>query len=111
MSAASNKPESSSPPVGAAPSPAPDAPYDDLVTRLLAAYDTGPRSMHHLGAYELPQMGEVVRCLEEMRALIFPGFVGSPLVGALAAEVRQVVHERILDLSWRLRRQIYRGLH
>jgi serine O-acetyltransferase len=104
MSAAPTKPET-------AATPASDAPYDDLVTRLLEAYDKGPRSMHHLGAYELPQMGEVVRCLEEMRALIFPGFVGSPLVGAAAPEVRQVVHERILDLSWRLRRQIYRGLH
>ncbi len=85
--------------------------FDDLVTRLLASYDTGPRAMHHLGAYELPLMSEVVRCLEEIRALLFPGFVGGALVGAGAAEVRAVVHDRVNDLSFRLRHQIYRGLH
>jgi serine O-acetyltransferase len=105
MSAAPTKPEA------IAREPEASGPYDGLVTRLLQAYDAGPRSMHHLGGYELPQMAEVVRCLEEIRALLYPGFVGSPLVGAAPDEVRRVVHERVLDLSWRLRRQIYRGLH
>jgi serine O-acetyltransferase len=83
----------------------------DLLDRLLSAYESGPRAMHHLGAYELPQPAEVARCLEDLRALIFPGFVGDPLVGARPAEVRASVEARIADLERRLRHQVYRGLH
>ena len=60
-------------------------PVAELVARLLASYASGPRTMHHLGAYELPQMAEVVKCVDEIRALLFPGFVGAPLVGAAEA--------------------------
>lgn len=52
---------------------------DELVDRLAEAYAAGPRSMQHIGAYELPQMTEVVRCLDDVRALLFPGFVGGAL--------------------------------
>jgi serine O-acetyltransferase len=89
----------------------PADPADELVTRLLASYDAGPRSMHHLGAYELPQMGEVVASLEAVRALLFPGFVGAPLVGAGEAEIRAHVKEGLAELARRLGRQVYRGLH
>jgi len=88
-----------------------DDPTNELVTRLMQSYEAGPRAMHHLGAYELPQQAEVARCLEEVRALLFPGFVGNPLVGARPEEVRAYITERLDDLSRRLRRQIYRGLH
>lgn len=82
-----------------------------LVGRLLASYEAGPRSMHHLGGYELPQVAEVVVCVEEIRALLFPGFVGPALVGAAREEVNAFIHGRLEDLIQRLRRQIYRGLH
>jgi serine O-acetyltransferase len=92
---------------------APLAPDDeaDLVDRLVASYESGPRTMHHLGAYELPQVAEVARCLEDIRALIFPGFVGGAMVGARPAELRSYIAERLDDLGRRLRRQVYRGLH
>ena len=92
--------------------PEPETPgAGDLVARLMESYASGPRTMHHLGAYELPQGSEVARCLEEVRALVFPGFVGGPLVGARPEEVRAYITERLDDLSRRLRRQVYRGLH
>ncbi len=88
----------------------PDA-NEALVDQLLAAYQAGPRAMHHLGAYELPQMAEVVKCIEEARALLFPGFAASPGVAASPAEIRVWVRDRLADLERRLRRQVYRGLH
>jgi serine O-acetyltransferase len=91
--------------------PVADPEPSDLVDRLMASYQAGPRAMHHLGAYELPQVAEIARCVEEVRALIFPGFVGSALVGARPEEVRAYISERIDDLQHRLRRQVYRGLH
>jgi len=84
---------------------------DELVARLMQSYQAAARTMHHLGAYELPQIAEVARCLEEIRGLIYPGFVGNPLVGARPEEVRAYITERLDDLSRRLRRQVYRGLH
>jgi serine O-acetyltransferase len=81
----------------------------DLVGQLVASYQAGPRSMNHLGAYEPPQMAEVVRCLEDVRALMFPGLVGPMLDGP--DEVRNAIRNRLADLSRRLRRQVYRGLH
>src|SRR4051794_12833344 len=95
----------------AAPKKTPDG-DDDLVTRLLKSYDAGPRSMHHLLGYELPQMSEVVRCLDDVRALLFPGFVGQSFpVGPCQDDVRRCIGERLDDLRTRLRAQIYRGLH
>jgi serine O-acetyltransferase len=90
----------------ATPAPTLDL-VDDLVDRLLASYETGPRAMSHLGAYELPQTAEVVRCLDEVRALLFPGFVGPPVGGDLRAHVGAA----LARLAPRLRAQIYRGLH
>ncbi len=84
---------------------------EDLVSRLMKSYETGPRTLHHLGAYELPVPAEVAHCLEEVRALVFPGFVGNPLVGARPEEVRAYITVRIHDLARRLQRQVYRGLH
>ena len=94
------------------PEPEPSAAENvDLVTRLMQSYASGPRAMHHLGAYELPQGAEVARSLEEVRALVFPGFVGGPFVGARPDEVRAYITDRLGELSRRLRRQVYRGLH
>jgi serine O-acetyltransferase len=83
---------------------------DKLVGRLLESYGAGPRYMNHLGAYELPQMSEVVRCVDDVRALMFPGFVGT-VPGHSPEDIRAAIRDRLLDLSRRLRRQVYRGLH
>jgi serine O-acetyltransferase len=84
---------------------------EDVVDALLASYEAGPRAMHHIGAYELPQPSEVQKCVEATRALLLPGFVGSPLVGNSSEDVRHYVRERLADLAGRLHQQIYRGLH
>jgi serine O-acetyltransferase len=95
-------------------SPAPVGPSQDretVIDRLVESYDAGPRTMHHMGAYELPGMSEVVQCIETIRALLLPGFVGAPLVGATPEDVRAHVRDKLRELESRLHRQVYRGLH
>lgn len=92
-------------------SPGSEHAIDETVSRLLEAYEAGPRAMHHIGAYELPQTAEVVKCLDLIRGLMYPGFVGAPLVGAAQGEIRAYIRERLEELAERLERQIYRGLH
>jgi len=92
----------------------PSSENEELVDRLVASYAAGPRSMHHIGAYELPQMAEVVRSVEDVRALLFPGFVGRAIGTGPSEnneELRVAVRERLENLQHRLRRQVYRGLH
>ena len=84
---------------------------DEVASSVLASYDAGPRSMQHTNAYELPQRAEIEKCVETVRALLLPGFVGSPLVSASHDDVRVHVLDRLHDLQARLRKQVYRGLH
>src|SRR5437660_421088 len=87
------------------------ADVEELVENVLSSYEAGPRSMHHIGAYELPQQAEVQGCIETVRALLLPGFVGASLVNGSSGDVRAYVRERLDDLKTRLRRQVYRGIH
>jgi serine O-acetyltransferase len=84
---------------------------NSLVDQVLSSYEAGPRSMHHIGAYELPQQAEIQKCVETLRALLLPGFVGPTLVNGGGGDVRSYVRERLDDLESRLREQVYRGLH
>jgi len=67
--------------------------------------------MQHVDSYELPSAEEVERIVDQVRALIFPGFVGKSLVRATPTELREHVRERVDELRNALRRQLYRGLH
>ncbi len=82
-----------------------------LVEGILSSYETGPRAMQHIGAYELPQQSEIQGCIELVRAILLPGFVGGTLVNGGGSDVRTYVAEKLSDLHARLRRQVYRGLH
>jgi serine O-acetyltransferase len=88
-----------------------DLDVDRLVENVLSSYEAGPRSMHHIGAYELPQQAEVQKCVETFRALLLPGFVGPSLVNGGGKDVRSYVREKLDDLQARLHQQVYRGLH
>jgi serine O-acetyltransferase len=88
-----------------------DGPCSRLVDRLLASYQTGPAWMHHLGGFALPQMAEVIACVEDARALLFPGFAGEVNVKAVREEVHEFICVRLNDLEQRIREQIYHGLH
>jgi serine O-acetyltransferase len=88
-----------------------DGPCEKLVDRLLASYQSGPTWMHHLGGFDLPQVTEVVACIDETRSLLFPGFVGDVHVGLSRAEVHAYICQRLDDLELRFGKQIYRGLH
>jgi len=37
---------------------------EKVIGSILASYETGPRSMNHIGGYELPQQSEVAKCIE-----------------------------------------------
>jgi serine O-acetyltransferase len=82
-----------------------------LVDSLLDSYRSSSGAMEHVSSYELPSMDQVAKILEQVRALIFPGFVGPGLVRATDTELRDYVRERVEALRRGLRRQIYRGLH
>ena len=84
---------------------------ESIVGSILASYETGPRSLHHIGGYELPQQSEVQKCVETTRALLLPGFVGAPLAGTSPDDIRSYVLERLQELQVTLRLQVYRGLH
>jgi serine O-acetyltransferase len=86
-------------------------PGEALVDALLDSYHSSSGAMEHVSSYELPNMDEVAKVLEQARALIFPGFVGPGLVRATETELRDYVRERIEALRRTMRRQIYRGLH
>ncbi len=83
----------------------------DVVEDLLESYETGPAVMQHVNSYELPSTEEVMRILEQVRALVFPGFVGRSLARATPTELRDHVRERVDELKNGLRKQLYRGLH
>jgi serine O-acetyltransferase len=84
---------------------------EKVVSSILASYESGPRSLHHIGGHELPQQAEVGKIIEITRAVLVPGFVGSPLVGESPDDVRAYVLERLQDLQTKLRHQVYRGMH
>jgi len=88
-----------------------DGPCSRLVDRMIASYQTGPAWMHHLGGFDLPQMAEVIACIDETRALLFPGFVGDVHVNAVREEVHAFICQRLDDLERRIGVQLYRGLH
>lgn len=88
-----------------------DGPCQRLVDRLLASYQTGPAWMHHLGGFDLPQVAEVVACVDMARALLFPGFVGDVHVEAVREEVHHYICEKLDALEVRIGAQLYRALH
>ena len=84
---------------------------DDLVDHLLESYETGSKSIQHVNSYELPSTMEVASIVEQCRALIFPGFVGSSLARATRTELRELMRERLDKLRHTARKQLYRDLH
>jgi serine O-acetyltransferase len=87
--------------------PTPDH-FEQTTRNLLDGYGAGPC---HLGDQQLPVAYKVVHCLEAVRALLLPGFVGNELVGASPDEIRRHVLSSLLDLQTRLGHQVFSGLH
>ncbi|HMI82461.1 MAG TPA: serine acetyltransferase [Polyangiaceae bacterium] len=84
---------------------------DQLSAVIAQSYEAGPRTMHHIGGYELPQQSEVQWCIETVRAVLLPGFVGVPMPSESRETVEAAVRERLENLQGRLCAQLYRGLH
>ena len=83
----------------------------ELSAVIAQSYQAGPRAMNHMGGYELPQRSEVEWCIETVRAVLLPGFVGGPVAGESRESVELYVRERLENLQGRLFAQLYRGLH
>ena len=83
----------------------------EVTERLLGSYGEASGAMAHVNSYELPSMAEVEQILEQIRALLFPGFVGRSLARTTPTELREYVRERLDEVRNALRRQLYRGLH
>jgi serine O-acetyltransferase len=93
--------ESASPPVHA---PVPASVADALV----ASYGGSGQPFQHHSGYSLPSYPEVVSLIEDLRELLFPGFVGQRMG---PADARAYVAARLEEVRARLRLQIYHGIH
>jgi serine O-acetyltransferase len=90
------------------PSPPPGAPRD-VVRRLVESYGDAGQPFQHLNAYDLPSFAEVVRLIDDIREVLFPGFVGGRIGGPVDA--RAHVAARLEEIRAGLRLQLYHGLH
>lgn len=87
----------------------PDADLPELVDALLASYAEDPRA-HHLGRKYLPSREEILRCIEILLALLYPGYFGRRdlsdrsvryEVGVLLGELRATMARQVsLCLSY-----------
>ena len=83
---------------------------DEVADALLRDYLAPGSELRHTGHHELPALDAVAEIVDQCRALLFPGYVGSSVARLSASELRELVRERIDGLRTALRRQVYRGL-
>jgi serine O-acetyltransferase len=79
-----------------------------IADALLDSYEGSGQPFQHLSGYSLPSYPEVVSLIEDLRELIFPGFVGQRMG---PADARAYVAARLEEVRARLRLQIYHGIH
>ena len=85
------------------------APVPSVVAdALVESYGGSGQPFQHLSGYSLPSYPEVVSLIEDLRELIFPGFVGQRM-GPFDA--RAYVAARLEEVRARLRLQVYHGIH
>lgn len=84
----------------------------DTAAALLAAYldPSLSRPLVHTGAYELPSVPQIAALTDACRGVLFPGYAGEGIARLSAAELHQVVVERVESVRMLARRQIYRAL-
>ncbi|HEX4449786.1 MAG TPA: serine O-acetyltransferase [Kofleriaceae bacterium] len=88
--------------------PSTDVVADQLVD---AYFDPSAKEMQHIGSYELPSEAGVERVVELARELLFPGYAGPDVPRSDRREVRELVKQRLGELSEALHRQVYRAAH
>jgi serine O-acetyltransferase len=79
-----------------------------IADQLVDSYEGPGQPYQHLSGYSLPSYPEVVSLIDDLRELLFPGFVGQRM-GAFDA--RAYVAARLEEVRARLRLQIYHGIH
>jgi len=84
---------------------------DHIADLMLDAYAAPSSELQHIDSYELPSSEQVSRVVEQCRALLFPGYVGPGVARLPHTELRDFVRERLDELRYTLRRQVYRALH
>ncbi len=82
---------------------------DRVADQLIELYfDAEAKEMQHIGSYELPSESAVEGVIDEVRALLFPGYAGPDVTGTRAA-IRETVRQRVGELRVHLQRQVYRA--
>ncbi|MGE0399877.1 MAG: serine O-acetyltransferase [Kofleriaceae bacterium] len=85
---------------------------DAVADRLLEMYvDPSANEMQHIGSYELPSEAQVENIIEQVRALMFPGYAGPDVARLERPALRELVRTRVNELRVSLHRQVYRALH
>ncbi|MBI5480704.1 MAG: hypothetical protein HY906_17735, partial [Deltaproteobacteria bacterium] len=80
----------------------------NIADELVESYEGRGQPYQHLSGYSLPSYPEVVSLIDDLRELLFPGFVGQRMG---PADARAYVAARLEEVRARLRLQIYHGIH
>lgn len=79
-----------------------------IVNRILRTYQDKPSDLHHLGESSLPDEKVIVGILEQVRAVIYPGYFGKSSVSRNGAEY--YVGEQVMEIHEALSGEIFKAL-
>ncbi len=80
----------------------------EIVNRILQTYKDKPSDLHHLGESPLPDEKVIVRILNRVRAVIYPGYFGKSSVSRNGAEY--YVGEQVMEIHEILSGEIFKAL-
>jgi serine O-acetyltransferase len=82
----------------------------DVIEKLVESFSSSKQSEAYMSGYDLPSFPGVVEILDNVREILFPGFVGDRMGGG-APDLHAHVAARLEEVRARLRLQLYHGLH
>jgi serine O-acetyltransferase len=82
---------------------------NQIAEDLLKSYNTESTKIHHLDRQPLPSNAEIIRILDALHELIFPGYIGAQ--GLTGSSLSLHINSRISWLYESLTEQIYRAIN
>lgn len=79
-----------------------------VVERILKTYQDKPADLHHLGESPLPDEKIIIKTLQQIRAVIYPGYFGKSSVSRDGAEY--YVGEQVMEIHENLSSEIFKAL-
>lgn len=79
-----------------------------VVERILKTYQDKPADLHHLGESPLPDEKIIIKTLQQIRAVIYPGYFGKSSVSRDGAEY--YVGEQVMEIHENLSGEIFKAL-